>query len=285
MLPTQHLTLRPTPRSAATPTWARRLAALALAVGLVPGLAACGSSSSAAPVTSATAGTVGQTVSTTTSAKDATTFVGKVGTTNSLVAITRTASGGVGAYFCDSGKVWGVLEGKVAGTTFAASDAAGTTFTAELGSRGLVGTLVSGGTTHQVTATPATGDAGAFLHEVRTGDNVVTIGWVRDNDGLVRGTRIAVDLSALKTLPSFSSEQKRLIDEIASTGIIPSGTTAGVTSDAVPFSFGSAIRCGFAAFKFRRIQSQPDTTAGYAAAFGEAVKGLESACGIDIPNF
>ena len=111
---------------------------------------------------------------------------------------------------------------------------------------------------------------------------------MRSADGTVDGARFNIDLSVLAKLPQFSSDEKKLIQDITSTGVVAlPPAQAGVPAGAQPLSFGGAIRCGLAGFKFKRAQTalNANETAATIAAFGDAVHGLESACGVSFPGW
>jgi hypothetical protein len=211
------------------------------------------------------------------------TFVGAVEGTQALVAVTVEGSE-VHAFYCDSVSVWGVLDGTASGGALSATDAVGNTLAATLADGSVSGTVTIDGTAHNFAAPLATGDAGAFLEEVRTGDLVETTAWVRDAAGAVTGAKFTVDLAILRTLPQFSATEMAVIDQIVATGVVPAPPTAGVPVGVVPFKFGSAIACGIAAFKFRRAQAafgQNDTQANQDNFFNTG-HAMETACGFDV---
>lgn len=211
------------------------------------------------------------------------TYVGAVAGTQALVAV-RVEGAGVHAFFCDSNSLWGALDGTLAGTTLSAT--AGTdVLSGTLGSDSVTGSLSIDGTAHSFVAPLATGDAGAFMAEHRTGDRVETTAWVRDAAGTVTGVKVITDLAPLKTLPQFSAAELKTIDDILRTGIVPGAPTSGVPAGAQPLSFGSAISCGIAAFKYRRYRLQCPMCCDPREVASKCVdlrNDLEGACGIDV---
>jgi hypothetical protein len=226
--------------------------------------------------------------STTTVASDGeTTYVGPLDGTTAQIALTRSGDE-VFAFYCDSKELWGVLEGTADGSSIDATEPGGNTLSADVNGDSVKGTVVIDGDSHDFEATLATGDGGSYFQEVKDGDTVTYTGWVRADDGDVDGAQFKVDLSVLAKLPQFSAEERKTIQDIAATGVVPSAPSGtNVPADAQPLSFGSAIRCGIAGFKFKRAQSalSANETATTIGDFGNAIKGLESACGLDIPNW
>jgi hypothetical protein len=266
---------------------AGRLVATGVALVLTVGLSACGGDgdSTGAGTTKASA------KSTADDAKPAATgeltYVGPIDGTDAQIAVT-TNSGKVFAFFCDSKQAWGVLEGTVGGSKITATEPGGDTLAADVNGDTVTGTVSLNGDPHDFTATKATGDAGSYFAETKDGDQVSYTGWVRSADGNVDGARFNIDLSVLAKLPQFSSSEKTLIQQITSTGVIAlPPEQANVPPNAQPLSLRGAIRCGLAGFKFKRAQSalSANETAATVGAFGDAIGGLESACGIDIPNW
>jgi hypothetical protein len=222
-----------------------------------------------------------------TTSGDAKTFVGAVEGTPALVAVQTTADG-VSVFYCDSASLWGFLDGTLSGNALAAEDPAGTTLAATLDGDTVTGTLTLDGVSHPFTAEAATSDAGAYFAEATQGDVVSTTAWVRDNSGSVTGAKFNVDLAVLNDLPQFTREEQAVINQILETGIVgvpPDGT---VPANAQPLSFGGAIQCGIAAFKFKRAQNRfnripLDTeTIAQTLEFNAAVANLNTACGTTI---
>ncbi len=268
---------------------AGRLVATGLALTLTVGLSACGGGSdksSAAPANDASDKSAAAAPAAATTSGDRT-FVGPIDGTEAQIAVT-TSGGKAFVFYCDSKQVWGVLQGTVDGTKITATEPGGGTLDAELNGDTVTGTVSVNGDPHDFSAVKATGDAGSYFAETKSGDLVSFTGWVRSVDGTVDGARFKVDLGVLLKLPQFNASEKTLIEQITSTGVVAlPPEQANVPPDAQPLSFRGAIRCGLAGFKFKRAQSSvsANETAETIGAFGDAIHGLESACGIDIPNW
>jgi hypothetical protein len=212
------------------------------------------------------------------------TFVGAVEGTEALVAVTVEGTE-VHAYYCDSVSVWGVLDGTAAADALSATDAIGNTLTATLAESTVSGTLTISGTDHAFTASVATGDAGVFFEEIKTGDLVETTAWVRDAAGTVTGAKFTVDLAILGTLPQFTAAEKAVIDQIIATGVVPSVPTGTPPANAQPLRLGpGALGCGLAAFKFVRARTQSNNsgTQASADAFVQAIEHLNKQCGLNV---
>jgi hypothetical protein len=219
------------------------------------------------------------------------TFVGKVeGTTANLAIFTE---GGVAsAFFCDSAELWGFLDGTLSGSTITASEPLGDTLEATIDGTTITGTITIDGEAHSFTTESATGDAGAFADEIRTGDQVETHAWVQANDGSVTGLRVNVDLAPLRSLPGFTRAELAQITEILNTGVVAGVPLSLVPGNAPPVTnAGGPVRCGIAAFRFKRAQnafnhaeagSQAELDAE--ATFNDALGRLNEACGTNLGN-
>lgn len=273
----------------------KRIAALGIALAL--GMTACssggttstGSSSGGSPP-STTAAASAPGASATPAAATGQNYVGKVDGTKSLLAIQVDGSKAY-AYYCDSAKQWGTLDGTVSGANITATSGADTLKGTVSGDT-ITGTITIDGTSYNFTAQKATGQAGVFVQDVKDGDSNTTTAWIRDNSGTVQGASFAVNTAKLAGLSSVISAGKKFtpaelqtINQIVDSGVAPSVPPSNtVPAGAVPFSFGSAVRCGFAGFKFKRAQQALNANDNQANqdAFFDSLGNLNSACGIHL---
>jgi hypothetical protein len=224
------------------------------------------------------------------------TYVGAIEGTEAQIAVTVDGSK-VLAFFCDSEKTWGLLEGTASGSAVTATEPGGNTLAGDLDGDELSGTVSINGEPHQFTATAQSGDAGSYFLETKQGDQVTYTGWVRSADGEVDGARFTIDLGVLSRLPEFSASEKKVIQQIFDTGVVagPPGQP-GIPADAVPLSLsssdpstptlGGAVRCGIAGFKFKRAQNALNANENQATndAFYEAGRNFEKACKVNFPT-